>query len=113
MVSDSSMLNQNSPPLYAKRCEKSERQQVDVVAQFHAYKISPNRIAYRTGISLDFVKALIAGDSHPRLFKHCLSNHKKARREQRLNKSLRLKGTRQLEQQVKIESEFIVDSLIS
>ena len=99
-----------STPLYAKHCDKTEHQQIDVVAQFHAYKISPNRIAYRTGISQDFVKALIAGDSHSRLFKHLLSSHKKARREQRLNKSLRLKGTRQLEQQVKIENEFMVDS---
>lgn len=105
------MLSNNSAPVYAKHCDKTEPQQVDVVAQFHAYKISPNRIAYRTGIALDFVEALVAGESHPRLFKHCLTRHKKARREQRLNKSLRLKGAQQLEQQVKIENEFIIDSL--
>lgn len=103
------MLNESSEPQYAKRCDKPEKQQVDVVAQFHAHKITPVRIAYRTGIALEFVESLIAGESHPRLFKFRLDSHKKARRQQRLKKSLRLKGTRQLEQQTKIERDFIVD----
>jgi hypothetical protein len=90
---------------YAKKTEKSEREQLDVVAQFHAHRIAPVRIAYRTGIELDFVKALLAGELHPQLFNARVEWHRKARRAQRLKASLRKKGTAQLELQQRIEAD--------
>ncbi len=90
----------------AKVSDKSLRQQIDVVAEFHAYKIHPKRIAYRTGIELDLVTELINGDSHQRLFKSLVARHRKSRRDQRLQKSLRKKGIAQAELQDKIEQEY-------
>ena len=49
---------ENNKGSYAKVSEKSLRQQIDVVAEFHAYKIHPQRIAYRTGIEMDLVTDL-------------------------------------------------------
>ena len=94
------------PSGYAKVSEKNLRQQIDVVAEFHAYKIHPQRIAYRTGIELQLVTELINGDSHQRLFKASLARHRKARRDQRLQKSFRKKGIAQAELQDKIEQDY-------
>ena len=90
----------------SKVSEKSLRQQIDVVAEFHAYKIHPQRIAYRTGIELELVTELINGDNHQRLFKSLVARHRKSRRDQRLQKSLRKKGIAQAELQDKIELEY-------
>jgi hypothetical protein len=91
---------------YAKTSEKTLKQQVSVVAEFHAHKIAPQRIAYRTGIAFDLVTQLINGESHQRLFTLFLARHRKARRDQRLHKSLRKKGIAQSELQNKIEVEY-------
>ncbi|WP_101757562.1 hypothetical protein [Oceanicoccus sp. KOV_DT_Chl] len=98
---------------YAKQCDKSLKQQIDVVAEYYAHKIQPQRIAYRTGIDLELVTQLINGENHQRLFKALLSRHKKARRDQRLKKSLRHRGITQSDLQDKIEQEYqqsLVDS---
>lgn len=91
---------------YAKVSDKSLKQQIDVVAEFHAYKIHPQRIAYRTGIALDLVIELVNGNSHQQLFKRLLAYHRKSRRDQRLQQSLRKKGIAQAELQDKIEQEY-------
>ena len=99
----------NSNPIsldYAKTSEKTLKQQVSVVAEFHAHRITPQRIAYRTGIELGLVTQLINGESHQRLFKMFLARHRKARRDQRLHKSLRKKGIAQSELQDKIELDY-------
>jgi len=91
---------------YAKKTDKSLKQQIDVVAQFHAHKILPQRIAYRTGISLDLVNDLINGELHTSLFNSALARHRKNRRDQRLKQSYRLKGIAQAELQDKIMKEY-------
>ena len=91
---------------YTKVSEKSLRQQIDVVAEFHAYRIHPQRIAYRTGIELDLVTELISGNSHQHLFKRLVARHRKSRRDQRLQKSFRKKGIAQAELQDRIEQEY-------
>jgi hypothetical protein len=100
------MINQNRQ-LTPKLSHKSLQQQIDVVAEFHAHKISPERIAYRTGIDLNLVIALINGESHQRLFTKLLGLHRKSRRDQRLKKSLRHKGIGQAMMQDQIEKEYL------
>jgi hypothetical protein len=97
--------------LYSKSSNKSLQQQIDVVAHFHAYKIRPERIAFRTGITIELVNQLIEGDKHQRLFKALLARHRRSRRDQRLQKSRRIKGIAQAELQDQIEKEYI-DSLV-
>lgn len=91
---------------YAKVCNKPLTQQIRVVAEFYAHKIHPVRIAYRTGIELNFVRQLVNGDIHQRLFQSLLASQRKARRDQRLKQSLRKKGIAQAELQQQIEQEY-------
>ena len=93
-------------PDAVKICEKNLFQQIDVVAEFHANKISPHRIAYRTGIDLQLIKQLINGEAHPRRFQALLARHRRARRDQRLQKALRHKGVAQSNLRTEIEREF-------
>ena len=90
----------------SKISHKSLHQQIDVVAEFHAHKIQPERIAYRTGIAIELVTGLVAGTLHQARFKHALARHKRARRDQRLKKSLRQKGIAQAALQDQIEAEY-------
>jgi hypothetical protein len=92
---------------YSKTSSKSLHQQIDVVAQFHAHKIHPQRIAYRTGIDIELVNQLVDGNAHAPRFKALVAKHRKNRRDQRLKKSLRLKGIAQSDLQDEIESEYI------
>lgn len=92
---------------YAKASHKTLQQKIDVVAQFHAHKIRAERIAYRTGIDIELVAGLVAGDSHQRLFKALLARHRKNRRDQRLQQSRRVKGIAQAELQDQIEKDYI------
>ena len=92
---------------YAKQSSKSLREKIDVVAHFHAYKIRPERIAYRTGIEIELVTQLINGEDHQQLFKRLLATHRKNRRDQRLKQSLRTRGIAQAEMQDNIEKEYV------
>jgi DNA-binding transcriptional regulator LsrR (DeoR family) len=70
-----------SPPYgYSRECTHNREQQIHIVAEFHAHKIQPNRIAYRVGIDIAFIEELI--------------------------ESKRRKGVVQYELQQKIEAEF-------
>ncbi|MFA7553795.1 MAG: hypothetical protein WCY88_06060 [Spongiibacteraceae bacterium] len=94
------------PTLYAKACDKPLNEQINVVAEFYAHNIHPQRIAYRTGVSLTLVTQLVTGESHPKLFKALLAKHKRSRRDQRLKQSLRNKGIAQSALQDQIEQEY-------
>ena len=44
------------PPYgYSCCCDLSERRQIELVAEFHAYRIRPTRIAYRLGIDIALI----------------------------------------------------------
>ncbi len=94
---------------YAKTSRKTLQEQIDVVAEFHAHQIRPERIAYRTGIALALVRELIEGDSHQALFRARLARHRRARRDQRLRQSRRHRGIRQADLQDAIEREYRED----
>ncbi|MGK0442115.1 MAG: hypothetical protein ACJA0N_001922 [Pseudohongiellaceae bacterium] len=92
-----------------KVSHKSLDEQIEVVADFHAHKIAPIRIAYRTGIDMQLVNQLLSGELKPRLFQYLLKQSRLKRREQRLKASLRHKGSGRLSLQDKIETDFGTD----
>ncbi|WP_205737320.1 hypothetical protein [Halioglobus japonicus] len=58
-----------SPPYgYSRECHHSREQQMHIVAEYHAHKIRPSRIAYRVGIDIAFIEALIAGEEEAERF---------------------------------------------
>lgn len=111
-MSELSNTDKQSPPTldlmqgYAKVCDKPLAEQISIVAEFHAHKITPQRIAYRTGVDVELVSQLVAGELHQRQFQYWLARHRKARRDLRLKKSLRKKGIAQSVLQDKIEADY-------
>jgi hypothetical protein len=96
-----------SPPFgYACECTLSPARQIEVVAQFHAHRIRPNRIAYRTGIDIAVVEALIAGEREPERFAFFLARHRRSRYQQRMRESAGERGVSRYELQQRIEREF-------
>lgn len=96
-----------SPPFgYSRPCDLSPARQVEVVAQYHAHRIRPNRIAYRTGIDIALVEALIAGEEQPERFAYLLARHRRQRFQQRMRDSSKKSGVSRYEFQQQIEREF-------
>ena len=58
-----------NPPLgYSRDCDLSEAKQIRLVAEFHANRIRPSRIAYRLGIDIALIDALLAGEYQASFF---------------------------------------------
>lgn len=77
-----------------------------IVAEFHAHKIRPSRIAYRVGIDIAFIEELIAGESEGDRFPRLVAYYRRQRYQQRMRASNVRKGVSRYEQQQKIETEF-------
>lgn len=73
---------------------------------YHAHRIRPNRIAFRTGIDIALVEALIAGEQDPDRFAFFLARHRRQRYQQRMSESDRERGSSRYELQQRIESEY-------
>ena len=74
-----------SPPYrYSRECNYSRQEQMHIVAEFHAHKIRPSRIAYRVGIDIAFIEELIAGESEPELFPRLVAHYRRQRFQQRM-----------------------------
>lgn len=96
-----------SPPYgYSRECTHSREQQIHIVAEFHAHKIRPSRIAYRVGIDIAFIESLIAGELEPERFPRLVARYRRQRFQQRMHDSNRRKGGSRYEQQQRIEREF-------
>ena len=96
-----------SPPYgYSRECAHSREQQIHIVAEFHAHRIRPSRIAYRVGIDIAFIEELIAGEIEAERFPWLVKRYRKQRYQQRLHDSNTKKGIAQYELQQKIEREF-------
>ena len=94
-----------SPPFgYSKPCTYTQREQVAIVAEFHAHRIHPARIAYRTGIDIAFIKLLLTGKSHQELFEVQIRQCRKKRHQNRLKDSQIVKP-RFRARRLKIEAE--------
>ena len=96
-----------SPPYgYSRVCNHTREQQIHIVAEFHAHKIRPSRIAYRIGIDIAFIEELIAGEVEAGRFERIVAHYRRQRYANRMNDSKRRKGVVQYEMQQKIEREF-------
>lgn len=101
-----------SPPYgYSCVCTLGEEEQLQVVAQFHANQIRPNRIAYRMGIDIAFIEALIAGEVEAEKFNELVQRYRKQRYRDRLRKSRKRSGTGRYELQQQIEKEHQEETL--
>ncbi|MCB1678011.1 MAG: hypothetical protein KDI16_04940 [Halioglobus sp.] len=96
-----------SPPYgYSRECRHSREEQVHIVAQYHAHKIRPSRIAYRVGIDIAFIEELIAGEVEVERFPRLVAHYRRQRYQQRLRDSRGRTGVARYELQQKIEREF-------
>lgn len=96
-----------SPPWgYSRECHFSREQQLHIVAEFHAHRIRPSRIAYRVGIDIAFIEALIAGELEPERFPRLVARYRSNRYRQRLKESQRHQGVTRFELQQRIEADF-------
>lgn len=96
-----------SPPYgYSRPCVFNREQQIHIVAEFHAHKIRPSRIAYRVGIDIAFIEQLIAGEVEPDRFPRLVAEYRRQRYQQRMHASRRKQGGARFEQQQRIEQEY-------
>lgn len=96
-----------SPPYgYSRECTHSREEQIHIVAEFHANKIRPSRIAYRVGIDIAFIEALIAGETEANRFPALVKRYRRNRYQQRMADSGRRNGVARYELQQVIEREF-------
>lgn len=77
------------------------------MAEFHAHKIRPSRIAYRVGIDIAFIEELIAGEVEEKRFPRLVKLYRSQRRQQRLKESVAFNGVSRFELQEQIEREFV------
>lgn len=96
-----------SPPYgYSCECTYSREQQIHIVAEFHAHKIRPSRIAYRIGIDIAFIEELIAGETEAGRFAQLVKYYRQGRYQQRLRETQKSTGVTRYELQQKIEREY-------
>ena len=97
-----------SPPYgYSRPCTLDREAQVRVVAQFHANHIRPNRIAFRMGIDIAFIEALIAGETEVERFAALVERFRRQRYRERMSESAAQRGSRRFELQQRIERDYI------
>jgi len=97
-----------SPPYgYSRPCTYSREEQIAIVAEFHAHRIRPSRIAYRVGIDIAFIEALIAGETETERFAQLLAQYRNRRYRQRLRESTGLSGAARYEMQQCIERDYV------
>jgi len=86
------------PPLgYSRECHLPEWRQIELVAEFHAYRIRPTRIAYRLGIDIALIDALLAGEYQARRLGSLVKRYRQKRLGQRLGAAERERGQRAFE----------------
>ena len=101
-----------SPPFgYSRLCHYDHDDQVRIVALYAANKIRPPIIAYREGIDIALVEALIAGEVEQDRFASWLDYYRKERRRERLQQTRKLIGSARFEQEARIEQEIKSDPL--
>lgn len=96
-----------SPPYgYSRECAHTREEQIHIVAQFHAHKIRPSRIAYRVGIDIAFIEELIAGEVEQERFPRLVAHYRRQRYQQRMSETSGRRGAARYELEQRIEREF-------
>ena len=96
----------NPPMGYSRDCELSEAKQIRLVAEFHANRIRPSRIAYRLGIDIALIDKLLAGEYQASFFTEQLAAAQGRRRDLRMRSSDQLRGQAGYEIRVKAQSDY-------
>jgi hypothetical protein len=91
---------------YSCNCDLPLNRQIELVAEFHAYRIRPNRIAYRLGIDIALIEALLAGERDTEIFEALVSHYRSRRLRQRLKQADRLRGQTSYELRQRAATEF-------
>lgn len=96
-----------SPPYgYSRPCLHDREEQIHIVAEFHAHRIRPSRIAYRVGIDIAFIEALIAGEEEAELFPKLVAQYRRKRFTQRMADTQAQQPGSRYEVQQRIVREF-------
>ena len=96
-----------NPPLgYSRECLLTEAKQIRLVAEFHANRIRPSRIAYRLGIDIALIEALLEGEYQPTFFAEQLASAQKRRRDLRVKSSSKLRGQAAYEARKNAERDY-------
>jgi len=101
------------PPYgYSCTCTLAEAKQIELVAEFHAHRIRPTRIAYRLGIDIALIDALLAGERDVEHFTALVQHFRQRRLRQRLRDAERIKGQAAYEQRRLAQQEYESNSAI-
>ena len=97
-----------SPPYgYSRECHYDREQQIHIVAEFHANRIRPSRIAYRVGIDIAFIEALIAGEIESERFPRLVADYRRQRYANRMRRATaKTSGITRYETQQQIERDY-------
>lgn len=96
-----------SPPLgYSRACPYDRDKQIEIVARFHAHRIRPARIAYRVGIDIALIEALIAGEEETERFPALVARFRRQRYRERLQATEQHRGAARYERQQRIAREY-------
>jgi len=91
---------------YSRDCNLIEAKQISLVAEFHANRIRPSRIAYRLGIDIALIDALLAGEYQASFFTEQLAAAQRRRRDLRMRSSEQMSGQAAYEARVKAQREY-------
>lgn len=65
-----------------------------MVAEFHAHRVRPTRIAYRLGIDIALIEALLAGEREAERFPALVRHYRRQRFNDRVRLADRVRGQR-------------------
>lgn len=91
---------------YSRDCDLPEARQVELVAEFHAHRVRPTRIAYRLGIDIALIDALLAGEREPERFEALVRHFRRQRFNDRVRSADRLRGQRAFEARERASQDF-------
>lgn len=95
------------PPLgYSKECDLPESRQVELVAEFHAHRVRPSRIAYRLGIDIALIDALLAGEYQADRFTALVRHYRRQRFKERVRVADAVRGQRGFELRERAASDY-------
>jgi hypothetical protein len=83
-----------------------EQRQIELVAEFHAHKVRPTRIAYRLGIDIALIDALLAGEREPDRFPALVRYYRRQRFSDRVRAADGVRGQRGYELRERAAREF-------
>ena len=95
-----------NPLGYSRECRLTEAKQIRLVAEFNENRIRPSRIAYRLGIDIALIEALLTGEYQAAFFSEQLAAAQKRRRDLRVKSSARLRGQAAYEARKTAERDY-------